>query len=209
MKKILLADDHFIVRTGLAVIIKDEFSNAEIDECSNGDCVWEKIQLTEYDLIILDITMPAMGSPRLLKNIFDYKPHQKVMIFTMNSTAIYAKKYLAMGVKGFINKQAEPAEVRLGIVSILNNRIYVGSDMAQTLTREELDSQPGTPFDSLTIREFEIMNYLVEGKNVKEIAKLLSLHISTASTHKTNIMAKLDVSNVIELTKMVNLLNNK
>jgi two-component system, NarL family, invasion response regulator UvrY len=205
MKKFLLADDHHIVRTGLILIIKDEFPNAEIDECNNGDCVWEKIQRTAYDLVILDITMPATDSLGLLKNIFTHKPNQKVMIFTMNNAAIYAKKYLAMGVKGFINKEAEPSEVRHGIVAILNNRKYLGPDMKRIITGEDIDNQVSTPFDSLTIRELEIMNHLVEGKNVSDIAEILFLHISTVSTHKANIMAKLNVSNVIELTRMVRL----
>lgn len=208
MKRFLLADDHHIVRTGLNLIIKDEFSNAEIDECGNGDCVWRKIQHIAYDLVILDITMPAMDSPRLLKNIFTLRPEQKVMVFTMNPVAAYAKQYLAMGVKGFINKEAEPAEVRLGIVTILNNRRYVGSNMMHLL-EEDAGNQAGTPFDNLSIRELEIMNLLVEGINVTEIAAMLFLHISTVSTHKANIMVKLNVSNVVELTKLVQLFNNK
>lgn len=209
MKKFLLADDHHVVRTGLGLIIKDEFSNAEIDECSNGNCVWKKIQSTEYDLVILDIAMPAMDSLRLLKNIFTHKPRQKVMIFTMSSVAVYAKQYLALGVKGFINKQAEPSEVRLGIAAILNNRKYLGSDMKHILTWDNVNNPANTLFDSLTIRELEIMNHLVAGKNVSEIAGMLSLHITTVSTHKANLMAKLDVSNVVELTQKVQLFNKE
>ena len=209
MKKFLLADDHHIVRTGLGFIIKDEFSDAEIDECRNGDCVWKKIQHTAYDLIILDISMPGTDSLGLLNNIFAHKPDQKVMIFTMSSVAIYAKKYLALGVKGFINKEAEPSEVRLGIQAILSNRRYLGANMKHILTWGDTDNQAITPFDSLTIRELEIMNHLVEGKNVSEIAGLLFLHISTISTHKANIMAKLNVANVVELTRKVQLFNNE
>ena len=205
MKKFLLADDHHIVRTGLGLIIKDEYLNAEIDECNNGDCVWKRIQSTAYDLVILDITMPATDSLGLLKNILTHRPDQKVMIFTMNNVAIYAKKYLALGVKGFINKEAEPSEVRQGIVAILNNRKYLGPDNKRIMTWGDDDKQSTTPFDSLTIRELEIMNHLVDGKNVSEIADILFLHISTISTHKANIMEKLNVSNVVELTKLVQL----
>lgn len=209
MKRFLLADDHHIVRSGLGLIIKDEYSNAAIDECSNGDCVWKKIQQAEYDLVILDITMPGMDSLTLLKNIFTRKPQQKVMIFTMNPVAVYAKRYLALGIKGFVSKEAEPMEVRLAIVSILNNRKYLGADMKHILTGQDIDNETGSPFDSLSIRELEIMNLLVEGKNVSEIAGMLFLHISTVSTHKANIMAKLNVSNVVELTKMVQIFNLK
>ena len=207
MKNILLADDHHVVRTGLGFIIKDEFSNAEIDECRNGAGVWKKLQSAEYDLVILDITMPATDSLRLLENIFTYKPDQKVMIFTMSPVVIYAKKYLEIGVKGFINKEADPSEIRHAIVAILNNRRYLGSDMRHILTLGDIDKPPITPFDSLSIRELEIMNHLVQGKNVKEIAEILFLHISTISTHKANLMAKLYVSNVVELIKMVQLFN--
>lgn len=209
MIKFLLADDHHVVRRGLGLTIKDEFSTAVIDECSNGNCVWKKIQRTEYDLVILDITMPAMDSLLLLKKIFAYKPEQKVMIFTMSSAAIYAKQYLALGVKGFINKEAEPLEIRHGIAAILNNRNYLGPDMKHIITSENKDTQASNPFERLTIRELEIMNHLVEGKNVKEIAEKLFLHISTISTHKAKMMLKLDVSNVVELTKMVQLFNNE
>ncbi|HEX6427115.1 MAG TPA: response regulator transcription factor [Niastella sp.] len=205
MKKFLLADDHHIVRTGLSLIIKDEFSDAEIDECKNGDCVWKKIQSTAYDLAILDITMPGTDSLNLLKNIFTYKADQKVLIFTMNSPAIYAKKYLGMGVKGFINKEAEPLDVRRAIVAILNNRKYLGPDMRHILTSGDIDKLSNTPFDNLSIRELEIMHHLVEGKNVSEIADMLFLHITTISTHKANILKKLDVSNIVELSKMVQL----
>lgn len=209
MKQILLADDHHIVRTGLALIIKDEFSDAEIDECSNGAGVLKKIRRKAYDLVILDITMPATDSLRLLEAIFTYKPNQKVLIFTISPVVIYAKKYLETGVKGFINKEAEPSEIRHAIVAILNNRIYLGPDLRHIVTSKDIDSQSITPFDSLSIRELEIMNHLIQGKNVKEIAEILLLHISTVSTHKANLMAKLDVSNVVELTKMVQLFNSK
>lgn len=209
MKRFLLADDHHIVRTGLGLIIKDEYSNAEIDECNNGDCVWMKIQQTEYDLVILDISMPAMDSLRLLQNIFTHNPNQKVMIFTMSPVAVYAKNYLAMGVKGFINKEAEQSEVRLAIVNILNNRKYLGSDMMHILMGDDGNNEKRSPFDALSFRELEVMNLLVEGKNVSEIAAMLFVHISTVSTHKANIMAKLNVSNVVELTKMVQLFNFK
>jgi DNA-binding NarL/FixJ family response regulator len=93
-------------------------------------------------------------------------------------------------------------------VAILNNRKYLGSDMKHILTSEHIDGA-STPFDNLTFRELEIMNHLVGGKNVKEIAEMLFLHISTISTHKAKIMLKLDVTNVVELTKKVQLFNNE
>ena len=205
MRRFLLADDHHIVRTGLSLLIKEEFLTAEVDECRNGDEVLKKIQTTAYDLIILDITMPGTDSLHLLKNIFTHQPEQKVMIFSMSSTGIYGKKYLHLGVKAFVNKEAEPSDVRKAIAAILDNRRYPGPSVQYILTHEDLPSQSSTPFDNLSVRELEIMNHLIAGKNVSEIAETLCLHISTVSTHKSNIMQKLGVSNVIELNRLAQL----
>ena len=202
MKKFLIADDHFIVRTGLAVLLKEEFIQVEIDECRDGDSVWDKIQTSEYDLAILDIFMPSTDSFSLLKNILALRPHQKILILTMSSEDVYAKKYLHLGVKGFINKEADPSEIRRAIVNILNNKRYLSSRMKDVLTHEVLEGKSQNPFEILSPRELEIMNHLIDGKQVSEIAGILSVHISTISTHKAKIMRKLGVSNVIELSKM-------
>jgi DNA-binding NarL/FixJ family response regulator len=203
MKKILIADDHVIVRTGLIVLIKEELGQVEIDECRDGEGARKKIQSNEYDLIILDISMPFTDSFALLNHIFTLRPKQKVLILTMSSEDVYAKKFLDLGAKGFINKEADRPEIRKAIVCILNNKRYLSSRMHDTLTSEMLDETPPNPFEALSARELEIMNHLLEGKSISEIANLLSLHISTVSTHKTNFMQKLGVSNIIELSKMV------
>jgi DNA-binding NarL/FixJ family response regulator len=203
MKKILIADDHTIVRTGLIVLIKAMFFQVEIDECREGYTAWEKIQSNAYDLLILDITMPSTDLFTLVKKIFILKPNQKILILTMSSEQIFAKKYLQLGVKGFINKEANQSEINQAITSVLNNRRYLSARIRDSLTLEMLDSEAKSLFDTLSQRELEIMNYLIDGKNVSEIATMLSIHISTVSTHKANILQKLGVSNIIELSKLV------
>ena len=203
MKKILIADDHGIVRTGLILLIKEEFDQVEIDECRDGEGARKKIENKEYDLIILDISMPLTDSIALLNNIFALRPKQKILILTMSREDVYAKKFLNLGVKGFINKEADRSEIRKAIVSTLNNKRYLSSRMHDTLTSEMLDEVTPNPFETLSPRELEIMNHLLDGKNISEIASMLSLHISTVSTHKANLMQKLGVSNIIELSKMI------
>ena len=202
MKKILIADDHVIVRTGLMLLIKEELGQVEIDECRDGEGTRKKIQTNEYDLVILDISMPFTDSFALLNDIFALRPGQKILILTMSREDVYAKRFLKLGVKGFINKEADRAEIRKAIVSILNNKRYLSSRMHDTLSSEMLDDITPNPFETLSPRELEIMNYLLEGKQTSEIASMLFLHISTVSTHKTNLMQKLGVSNIIELSKM-------
>jgi DNA-binding NarL/FixJ family response regulator len=203
MKKILIADDHNIVRTGLIFIIKAMFFQAEIDECRDGHGVWEKIQVNVYDLLILDISMPSTDLFSLVKQILIMRPNQKILILTMSSEQIFAKKYLQLGARGFMNKEAPPSEISMAITNILNNRRYISPRVRDTLTLEMLDSEAKSLFDTLSERELEVMNYLIDGKNVSEIAKTLSIHISTVSTHKANILQKLGVPNVIELSKLV------
>jgi len=205
MKRVLLADDHRIIIAGLDNIIRNEFLLVEIQECRNGACVWKKVQKTAYDLVILDIMMPGTDAFHLLKNIFSWRPGQKVIIFTMNSADIYAQKYLALGVKAFINKEASPAEVGKAISAVMYDRKYAGADPSIIQAGGRIKHQPATPFGSLTGRELEIMNHLIDGKIISEIAGTLCLHISTVSTHKSNIMQKLGVSSVVELCNMVRL----
>ncbi|MBN9380222.1 MAG: response regulator transcription factor [Chitinophagaceae bacterium] len=209
MKKILIADDHNIVRTGLIFLIKEEFIQAEIDECRNGDCTWEKIRSSAYDLVILDISMPLTDSFALLKNILALRPEQKVLILTMNSEEVYAKNYLQLGAKGFINKEAPPSEIRKAIVNILNNKKYLSPGLKETWTTAALEGRMANPFETLSHREVEIMHHLINGKNVSDIAGILSVHISTISTHKSNIMQKLGVSNIIELSKLAQVFNTR
>ena len=147
--------------------------------------------------------MPSTDTFSLLKKIFVLRPAQKILILTMSSEDVYAKKYLHLGVKGFINKEAGPAEIRKAMVNVLNNRRYLSSKMTDSMTTEILEGKTQNPFETLSPRELEIMNHLIEGKNVSEIAHILSVHISTISTHKANIMHKLGVSNIIELSKMI------
>jgi len=203
MKKFLIADDHHIVRTGLGFLIRTEFMPVEIDECRDGRSAWEKMQASAYDLVILDIGMPYMDPLGLMKKALDHRPDQKILILTMSSEEVYARKYLRLGAKGFVNKEAPPSEIRQAIVSILNNRRYLSPKVKETLMLEMLDPEAKNRFDVLSARELEIMNHLADGKFVSEIARMLSLHISTVSTHKATIMKKLGVANVIELNRLV------
>ncbi len=205
MKKILIADDHAIVRTGVSILVRQEYLNAQIDECYDGDSAWKKIESERYDICIMDITMPGTDSINLLSNIFNQQPQLKILILTMSSEEIYARKYFQLGVKGFINKEAESAEIRKAIVTVMNGKKYMSQKLQELIARDTVGGKSLSPFESLSARELEVMTHLIEGKNVSEIADVLSVHTSTIGTHKARIMQKLGVNNIIELNKMVKL----
>jgi two-component system, NarL family, invasion response regulator UvrY len=153
--------------------------------------------------------MPATDSVNLLKNIFSIQPQLKVLILSMSSEEIYAKKYLQLGALGFINKDSDAVEIRKAITSVMNNRKYMSPKLQEMFTREAIEGTPaGNSFENLSARELEVMTHLVEGRNVSEIADILSIHISTASTHKANILQKLKVNNIVELTTLVKRFDN-
>jgi DNA-binding NarL/FixJ family response regulator len=207
MKSFLVADDHFIVRTGISMLLKSEFLNATIDECNDGQGVWTRLEKTSYDLVVLDILMPGLDPVGLVKNILARCPGQKILIFSIHPEDIYARKYLHLGVRGYISKTAEESEIRNAITSVINNRIYVSAKMREILAAEALGVKKVNPFDKLSTREAEVLLHVLEGKNITEIARLLSMHTSTAATHKARILQKLGVENVLELNKVAQMFN--
>ena len=208
MKRFLIADDHSVVRTGISLLLKEEFLNTEIDECRNGDTAWEKIKTNNYDLAILDINMPGTDSISLLQNIFAFRPDLKVLILTMSKEEIYARIYLRLGVKGFINKEAEDSEIRKAITTTLNNKKYLSPEMHVIQNLEATKRDHLSLYERLSPRELEVMTHLLEGKNVSQIANLLCSHTSTIGTHKAKVLQKLGVTNVIELKEFTQLLNH-
>jgi DNA-binding NarL/FixJ family response regulator len=202
MKRFLIADDHSLVRAGVGLLLREEFLNVKIDECCNGDMVWEKIKTKDYDLAILDINMPGTNTIGLLQNMFTLHPDLKVLILTMSREEMYARIYLQLGVKGFINKEADTSEIRKAICTTLNNKKYLSSRMLSVLSTEVPRRVTLDPFDRLSPRELEVMTHLLEGRNVSEIADLLSAHTSTIGTHKAKVLQKLGVTNVLELKEI-------
>jgi two-component system invasion response regulator UvrY len=199
MIKILLADDHTIVRTGLKIFLEKLITDSVIDEASDGESTLKKLEENDYELIILDVNMPETDSFQLLTNILAIKPTSKILMFTMNAEEVYAKKFLKIGALGYLNKGSSETEIRNAIEHVLNNRKYISPTLKEQLTEEALHGKPSNPFDNLSPREFEIVQHLIRGESVAEISSKLNLHSSTIGTHKTRIFNKLHCSNIIDI----------
>ncbi|MEO8415327.1 MAG: response regulator transcription factor [Ginsengibacter sp.] len=204
MLKILLADDHVILRAGLKIFIKNLISHSSIDEVGNGDDAFELIKQNDYALIILDINMPATDSFGLVSNIIALKPESKILMFSMNSEEIYAKKYLHLGALGYISKDASEVEIKEAMNTVLNNKRYLSASLTQSLTESALGKKANTqnPFDLLSPRELEIARHLMKGESVSQIGTYLNLHTSTVGTHKARIFEKLHCHNIIALDEL-------
>lgn len=204
MKKILLVDDHFVVRSGMKAVLSEMLKPIEIHDAGDGETVVEKLKKTTYDLIIMDIKMPDTDTLGLMEYIATKYPEAKVLIFSMNSENIYAKRFLKMGAKGFISKNALLEDIIKAINTVLNGRKYISESLAQSLAEESISDTKSNPFDMLSKREFEIVSLLVSGQTLNEIAACLNLHSSTVGSHKARIFEKLGVGNILELKELAN-----
>ena len=204
MTKILLADDHTIVREGLKTFIRNIIPDSDIEEADDGDSTFKKIKRDNYALIILDINMPATDSFGLVSNILAIKPKSKILIFSMNSEEIFAKKFLNLGALGYLSKDASSDEFRPAIENVMNNKRYVSPSLARALTESALgkNSNNQNPFDLLSPRELEIVRHLIKGASVSQIGTCLNLHTSTIGTHKARIFEKLCCKNIVEMNAL-------
>ena len=204
MPNLLIADDHTIIRTGLKLIIENFLPDCKIDEAHDGDSAFERISNHEYDLTILDINMPNTNSFELVKTILLLKPETKILMYSMNTEEIYAKRFLKIGVMGYLRKDEPESEIKKAINSVLNNKIYISVELTEKLVHDlYTGNQSANPFDKLSPREFEIVQHLIEGESVGDISQKLKLHTSTVGTHKARIFEKLKCNNVIYLSKLI------
>ena len=202
MRKILIGDDHAILRIALKKLIGDFIPHSEIEEADDSNSIFEKISDTEFDLIILDINIPENSQRDLIKDILDKQPEAKILIFSLNDEEMYARTYLQLGVMGYLNKNTSEAEIKIAIDNILNNKKYLSASLIQRFTEDEINNKACNPFSHLSPREFEVVKHLINGESTSGISGKLSLQPSTISTFKTRIFEKLKCSNIIELKRL-------
>jgi len=201
--RVLIADDHTIVRSGIKLIIKDLLPSTVFDEASNGDEVISYVKKNDYEMIVLDINMPGTDSITLVTNLFAYREQCKILIYTMNPEELYAKRYLKLGVLGYLNKESRAEEIRRAITCVLNGDLYVSKQLKKDLN-EDLHSKKGAdnPFEKLSDREIQTVKYLLDGYSLLEIKNILNIHSSTVGTYKTRIFEKLKIKTVRDLGEL-------
>jgi len=201
--RVLIADDHTIVRSGIKLIIQDLLPSTVIDEASNGDEVISYVKKNDYELIVLDINMPDTDSITLVTNLLAYRELSRILIYSMNSEDLYAKRFIKLGVLGYLNKESKAEEIRRAITSVLRGDIYISKKVKRDLN-EDMYSKKGAdnPFEKLSDREIQTVKYLLHGYSLLEIKKILNIHSSTVGTYKTRIFEKLKIKTLRELDEL-------
>ena len=203
MIKILIADDHTMFREGLKHILAEYPDLVVTDEANNGQEVLDKIWKNNYDMVLLDITMPGMTGLEALKQLKNDRPKLPVLILSMHPEEQYAVRVLRAGASGYLTKESAPDELITAIRKISQGRKYITPSLAERLASEfEADSEKPL-HDILSDREYQVLRMIAEGNTVKHIAKELSLSIKTVSTYRTRIMEKMKMKTNAEVMHYV------
>jgi len=198
--KIIIVDDHAVVRKGLKQIFDETADIAVVDEAGSGNELIDKIRHTKYDVVLLDISMPGKDGLDTLKDIKNIRPELPVLIFTVYPEDQYAVRVLRAGASGYINKESEPEELIEAIRKIALGRKYISPFLAELLATN-LEAGGETPLhDNLSDREFQVMCKIASGKKVTQIAQELSLSINTISTYRNRILEKMNLKSNTEIT---------
>lgn len=201
MIRILIADDHAIVRRGLKQILTEIPGVAAIDEAANGQEVLAMVNKEDYDLVLLDISMPARSGLDVLKQLRAERPGVSVLMLSMHPEEQYAVRALKAGAAGYLTKESAPDELIMAARKILAGGRYVSASLAERLAYD-LDRPSDKPLhETLSDREFQILCMIASGRTVKEIGKDLALSVKTVSTYRARILAKMRFKNNAEITR--------
>jgi DNA-binding NarL/FixJ family response regulator len=199
--RVLLADDHAIVRVGLKEILADTGDIAVAGEASSGQEVLARIRDNDYDVAVLDMSMPGRSGIELIRQVKDEKPRLRILVLTMHSEQQYAVRALKAGASGYLTKESAPDQLVTAIRRIAGGGAFVSPETAEQLALEATRATEGPPHTLLSDREFQVFELIVNGKSVTDIARQLALSVKTVSTHKTRILHKMGVTSEAELVR--------
>jgi len=199
MIRVLVADDHAVVRRGVVQILAESPHIVVAGEASCGSEVLRAVRENDYDIVLLDIAMPGGSGLEVLKELQSLKPDVQVLILSMYPEKQYALRALKAGAAGYLTKDSAPDELIEAIERISQGNKYITRSLAQEMA-SELGGKAGKErHEALSDREYQVMRLLAAGKSVSEIATQLSLSVKTVSTYRTRILEKLDLKTTAEI----------
>ena len=202
MLRILIADDHTVVRKGLRQILLEEFPTAVITETADAASLFKKVLREDWDVVITDISMPDKSGLEVLQQIRRDHPRLPVLILSAHSEDQYAIRALKAGASGYLCKDSASEELVTAIRRILLGKKYITSSLAEKLAFQlDQDDSDRPPHESLSDREFEVLKFLASGKVVSEIASQLCLSVTTISTYRARILTKMNLKTNYDLTR--------
>ena len=199
--RVLLADDHAIIRDGLKQIFADTEDLLVTGEDANGVEAIELVRSRDCDVLVLDISMPGRNGLDLIRMIHDEKPSLPILVLSMHHEEQYAVRAIHAGASGYLTKESDGEVLIAAIRRVAGGGVYVTEKVAELLVRGIRPANEELPHTALSDREYQVFNMLVMGKGLTEIGEEMSLSVKTISTHKTHILQKMNMSNTAELIR--------
>ncbi len=197
--KILVADDHAVVRQGIKQILTDAFPRAAFGEASNGQEALERVWKEHWDAVVLDISMPGRSGLEVLKEIKQTRPSLPVVMLSMHPEDQFAVRLITAGASGYMTKESAPAELVGALKKAMAGGRYVSPTLAEKMAGILANDVQAMPHERLSDREFLILRMIASGKPVGIIAKELSLSVKTVSTYRTRLLEKMGLKHNAEL----------
>ena len=201
MIRIAIADDHAIVREGLKRIVSADPDVNIVDEAGDGTEVMRIVREREFDVLVLDLSMPGRSGMELIKLVKAEKPKLRILVLSMHQELQYAVRAIKSGASGYLTKESAPAQLVQAIHKIAGGGAYITADVAEQLALGAMPGADAAAHESLSAREFEVFRLLAAGVSVTEIGARLNLSVKTVSTHKANLMQKMGLGNATELIR--------
>jgi DNA-binding NarL/FixJ family response regulator len=199
--RIVIADDHAIVREGLKRIVSSVDDMEVAGEAANGCEVMLRVRELTFDVLMLDLSMPGRSGMELIKLVRAEKPKLRILVLSMHQELQYAVRAIRAGASGYLTKESAPAQLEQAIRKIAAGGAFISAEVAEQLALGAMPGSEALPHASLSNREFEVFRLVVDGVSVTDIAARLNLSVKTVSTHKSNLMQKMGLQNQSELIR--------
>jgi DNA-binding NarL/FixJ family response regulator len=199
--RIVVADDHTIVREGLKQLLTAAGDLEVVAEAQNGFEVMDRVRALDFDVLLLDMSMPGKSGIELIKQVHAEKPRLRILILSMHEEHQYAVRAIRAGAAGYLTKEGASAQLVSAIRRVAGGGAYISADVAEQLALGAMPGAKGPPHSTLSDREFQIFRMIAEGRSVSDIAERLNLSVKTVSTHKANILQKMNMSTQAELIR--------
>ncbi len=201
MIKIVIADDHTIVREGLLRVVGEVEDIDVIGEATTGSEVLEWVKKGGFDLLLLDLSMPDHSGVDFIRRLKLESPILPILVLTMHEEEQYAVRSVRAGASGYLTKESASNELISAIRRVASGRLYINASVAEMLALDTMATHDGPPHKSLSDREFEVFQMVVHGRSITDIATQLHLSVKTVSTHKARILQKMRMLSIADLVR--------
>jgi two-component system invasion response regulator UvrY len=199
MTRILLVDDHPVVRQGIKQVLAGAFQPAEVGEASNAEEGMTEIKSTNWDVLVLDLSLPGASGLDLLKDLRRERPTLPVLVLTMHSPDQFARRAMNAGASGYLTKDSNPVELVKAVGDVMAGRRYLNPAIGEELTGTLQPESKQRPHDTLSDREYQVLRMIASGLTVSQVAARLSLSVKTVSTYRARVLEKMGMKTTAEL----------